>query len=116
AAAALEPEPERERALARPGRLGGQVVPPAKPARPGEMGDQVQFAGRARRDRNPGQRLDHQVEELAMPLGTRDLAARQYAQIRLVGLKHRERGARGPVNSPADSALAEEDGERLDLR
>ena len=80
------------------------------------MGDQVQFSGRARRDRNPVRRRDHQVEELAMAPGAGDLPARQHAQIGLVRLEHGERGARGPVNDAADSPLAEEDGKRLDLR
>ena len=93
----------------------GYLVAPADPAGAGQMGDQVQFAGRAWRNRNPGYRHDHQVEELAMARGAGDLTARQHAQVRLVGLQHGERGACGPVDDPADRALPEENGERLDL-
>ena len=47
--------------------------------------------------------------------GAGDLAAGQHAQIGLVRLEHGEGGACGPVDYPADRALPEEDGERLDL-
>ena len=56
-----------------------------------------------------------EVEELAVPGDAGDLEAGQGGDRRVVGLQHADRADVDPGDDPADRALAEEPGERLDL-
>ncbi len=77
-----EPEPERQRSPAGPGRLRRQFSPPPQPACPGQVGDEMQYRPAARF------LLRHQVKELAVAPGRRDRPAAQCGQRRIVGLQH----------------------------
>ena len=102
--AVVEPQPERQRALARLGRRRGQVVAPAQPAGPGQVRDQVQAL------------VGGQVQELAVPADLGDHLSGEGRQRGIERLQHRERGGVGTRDGMADRVLAQEGGQRLHFR